>query len=260
MARGARIRSKSGMYHVMFRGANKQEIFHDEADRVEFLRILRRYKEQSGVNVYAWCVMGNHVHLLLKEGEEGISLTMKRLGISYAQYYNGKYGTNGHLFQDRFRSENVESVASLLRVVRYIHQNPVKAGLVRRNEEWKWSSCRAYYDPEHYMRKWLDGDYILGLLPGSPETALKIFKAFTDQPNNDEFLEYDTGTRRKIPDEEASKEIKKLIGQLEIPQIKSLPKPQRDHILRKIKTIQGITQRQAARIIGISPNLVFRVK
>ena len=130
--RMARVKSNTGVYHLIWRGANRQEIFHDEEDWRMFLNNLKKYKVKLNFSMYAWCLMGNHLHLLMKEGDENISNTMKRIGVSYARYYNRKYRTTGHLFQDRFRSENVEERAYFLTVVRYIHQNPVKAGMVLR--------------------------------------------------------------------------------------------------------------------------------
>jgi REP element-mobilizing transposase RayT len=84
--------------------------------------------------------MDNHVHLLINEGDDEIGKIMKRINISYSYYFNKKYGRIGHLFQDRFKSEGIDSDAYLLSVVRYIHNNPVKAGLVKNIEEYKWSS------------------------------------------------------------------------------------------------------------------------
>ncbi|MEI2400828.1 transposase, partial [Paenibacillus phytohabitans] len=120
MPRKAREKSKTGVYHLIWRGANRQEIFHDDEDWIRFLDILKKYKLKLNLTIYAWCLMSNHVHLLIKEGDESISATMKRIGVSYAGYYNWKYRTTGHLFQDRFRSENVEDQAYLKTVVRYI--------------------------------------------------------------------------------------------------------------------------------------------
>ena len=84
--------------------------FHEEEDWIMFLDIFKKYKLKLKLNVYAWCLMSNHVHLLIKEGNEDISTSMKRMGVSYAGYYNWKYRITGHLFQDRFRSENVEDL------------------------------------------------------------------------------------------------------------------------------------------------------
>ncbi|WP_308160333.1 transposase [Bacillus sp. ISL-77] len=132
MPRRARVKSGSGIYHIMLRGANRQEIFHDDADCLNFLDLLHKYKLKTKVKIYGWCLMSNHIHLLLREGNEDISTTMKRIGVSFVMYYNWKYGTSGHLFQDRFKSENVENDQYLLTVVRYIHQNPLKARIVKR--------------------------------------------------------------------------------------------------------------------------------
>jgi len=90
MPRKARVKSASGIYHVMLRGANRQEIFHDDDDCIKFLDTLKKYKMKTEMEVYAWCLMSNHVHLLLKEGNEDISITMKRIGVSFVAYYNWK--------------------------------------------------------------------------------------------------------------------------------------------------------------------------
>ena len=100
MPRGAREKSEIGIYHIMIRGANRQEIFHDDEDNLRILETLNKIKATSEIKVYGWCLMGNHVHLLLGEGKEDLSVTMKRIGVSYVWYYNRKYKTTGHLFQD----------------------------------------------------------------------------------------------------------------------------------------------------------------
>lgn len=135
MPRTAREKSKSGIYHVIIRGANRQEIFHDDQDCLRFLETLERYKSKTEIKIYGWCLMNNHIHLLIEEGKEELATTMKRIGVSFVWYYNWKYNTTGHLFQDRYRSEKVESNEYLITVNRYIHQNPVKARLVRKPYE-----------------------------------------------------------------------------------------------------------------------------
>ena len=257
MPRVAREKSESGIYHVIIRGANRQEIFHDEEDKLRFLETLKKYKTDAEMKVYGWCLMGNHVHLLLKEGKEDLSITMKRLGVSYVWFYNLKYKTTGHLFQDRFKSEKVETDEYLLTVIRYIHQNPVKAGIVERSEEWIWSSCPAYYG-EAYPEGLLDGDFILSLLSQDKNSAIELFKEFNEQENNDKCLDYVANERVSLSDEEARLEIINQIDGINIAQIKSLPKLKRDEILQKVKAIEGVTQRQAARILGVSPNLIFK--
>lgn len=256
--RYARKKSNSGVYHIIVRGANRQEIFHDEEDRKRFLDTLFKYKTKTAMKVYAWCLMGNHVHLLLKEGNESISLVMKRLGISYAKYYNWKYTTTGHLFQDRFKSENVENSHYLLTATRYIHQNPVKAGIVLHPHEWKWSSCLGYYGKVVYPPDLLDPHFLLNMFSPDLLMARVRFKEFNERKNNDQCLEDDDESRRRLSDDEARVEIRKCLGSLEIPHVKSLPREQRNKVLRKVKKISGLSQRQAARILGVSPNLVFK--
>lgn len=260
MPRIARQKSSSGIYHIMLRGANRQEIFHDEEDCVRFLDTLDRYKKTSEIKVYGWCLMGNHVHLLLQEGNEELAVTMKRLGVSYAWFYNCKYRTTGHLFQDRYRSEKVESDKYLTAVIRYIHQNPVKAGMVKKPETWKWSSCNAYYLGKDYPFLLLDSNMILGIFSEDNKTALQMFKEFNDNDydseNEDKFI--DNEAKNRLTDEEAREEINKVITGCKIANIKSLAKQQRDEIVRRIKGIDGLSQRQISRILGISLSLINR--
>jgi putative transposase len=258
MPRRARVKSRSKMYHIMLRGANRQEIFHEDEDCKIFLDTIERYKIKSDISVYAWCLMSNHVHLLLKEGDEDISITMKRIGVSFVWYYNLKYRTTGHLFQDRFRSENIETSKYFLTAVRYIHQNPVKAGIVGSVNEWRWSSCSGYYGQSVYPRNLLDRDFVLSMFSPDITIARERFKEFNESRNDDTCLDDRWNEKRRLVDEEARQEIKNLLGGVEIAHVKSLPRLERNEVLRKVKEINGLSQRQAARILGVSPNLVFK--
>ncbi|WP_394238320.1 transposase [Niallia oryzisoli] len=187
--REARIKSKTGVCHIIWRGSNRQKSFHDDQDWIKFLDILKKYKITYQLAIYAWCLMGNHVHLLIKAGNEDISITMKRMGISYAKYYNWKYNTTGHLFQDRFKSENVETTSYFLTVVRYTHQNLVKAGIINRVDEWKWSSCRSYYGKSCYPRNLLDYELVLRKFSSQLTKARDRLKEFNERKNNDKCLD-----------------------------------------------------------------------
>ena len=109
MPRKARRKSESGIYHIILRGINKQIIFGDEEDHDRFLKTIKKYKIVCGYKVYAYCLMSNHVHLLIRVGQEDLDLIIKRIAGSYVYWYNWKYSRTGHLFQDRFRSEPVDS-------------------------------------------------------------------------------------------------------------------------------------------------------
>jgi REP element-mobilizing transposase RayT len=109
------------------RGINRQIIFEDKEDNERFLETLKTGKSKSGFNLYAYCLMGNHLHLLVKVEKEDLEMIIKRIAGSYVYWYNLKYRRCGHLFQDRYKSETIEDDAYLLTVIRYIHQNPLKS-------------------------------------------------------------------------------------------------------------------------------------
>jgi len=140
MPRHARRLAESGVYHVMLRGVNKDAVFLEDEDRERFLHVLGLAKEASGCVVLAYCLMTNHVHLVLQTPGEPISLVMKRLGVRYVGWFNRKYSRVGHLFQSRFASVPVEDDAYLITLLRYVWNNPVEAGLVTSAEDHRWSS------------------------------------------------------------------------------------------------------------------------
>lgn len=129
MPRQARKKSESGIYHIMLRGINQQQIFEDREDYEKFLEILKDCKAICEFKLFAYCLMGNHIHLLIQEGTESLEQVFKRLCGRFVYWYNVKYRRVGHLFQDRFKSEPVDSDDYFFTVQRYIHQNPIKAGL-----------------------------------------------------------------------------------------------------------------------------------
>ncbi len=129
MPREAGERSVSGYYHVMLRGYERRNIFMDRSDREKFLTLLSRQTEKGTIAVIAYCLMDNHLHLLVKENENGLAKAMSSVGTAYVIYFNEKYYRSGHLFQNRYKSEAIEDEAYLFAALRYIHQNPVKAAM-----------------------------------------------------------------------------------------------------------------------------------
>jgi len=131
------------IYHLYNRGNRKAEVFHDRQDYLYFLRQLRDYLHEFAVTLIAYCLMPNHYHLLARQGEEGaISAMMQALGTSLSKTYNAKYDTVGSLFQGRFRDEHIGDAGYLRYVARYIHRNPVKAGICSAPEAWEFSNYR----------------------------------------------------------------------------------------------------------------------
>jgi putative transposase len=144
MPRRARQVAGSGIYHVMLRGVNRDVIFLEDEDRERFLFALKAAKDASECKALAYCLMDNHVHLVLRSGIEPIGSTVRRFGVRYAGWFNRKYDRVGHLFQDRFKSVPVDEDAHFITLMRYVWNNPVEAGLVEQPEEYRWSSRRFF--------------------------------------------------------------------------------------------------------------------
>src|ERR1035437_4828755 len=144
MPRGARKKSESGIYHIIIRGINRQTIFEDEEDSDVFLETIEKYKIETNCEIYAFCLMKNHVHLLIKTNDNNLATLMRKIGAKYVYWYNWKYNRVGGLFQDRYKSEPVEDDSYFLTVLRYIHQNPIKAGICNDVAKYKESSYSEY--------------------------------------------------------------------------------------------------------------------
>ncbi|MGK4042481.1 transposase [Heyndrickxia oleronia] len=253
LVRKPRQKSRNGFYHIMMRGINKQIIFEDDMDRLMLLSLIKKYRRICGFNLYGYCFMNNHIHLLLQEKEETVSKVIQRISVSYVQWYNKKYDRCGHLFQDRFRSEVVETSSSFLKVLRYIHQNPLKAGLTKTIFEWEWSSIHDYLRPSDFI----DREFVLQLFSTDSYQALQLFSNYMQLSNNDEFL--DDIPRITISDAEIIDYLKRI----DIPTssaLQQLQKEKRNAIIADLKMIKGISIRQLARITGISKSVIDRIQ
>ncbi|PKM52648.1 MAG: transposase [Firmicutes bacterium HGW-Firmicutes-7] len=144
MPRKSRKISSTGIYHIMLKGIDNRNIFMDDYDRVKFLEVLKVTVKKESCSIALYCLMNNHVHLLL-EDHDNVGVSMKRIGETYSKYHNKKYQRVGHLFQNRYRSEPVESESHIQVLFTYIHNNPVKAGLIDEPYKYEWSSCKIYY-------------------------------------------------------------------------------------------------------------------
>ena len=161
MARQWRIEYPGAIYHVLSRGNGRQDIFLDDDDRFAFLDLLQSLADRYEIEVYAYVLMGNHYHLLLKTQEPNLSRGMQWLGTAYTRGFHLRHHTSGHLFQGRFKSFLVENCAYLLQLSLYIHRNPIRAKIVPRLADYAWSSYR-YYAYKKKAPKWLDTGLILG--------------------------------------------------------------------------------------------------
>jgi len=144
MARPLRIDYPGALHHVFFRGNRKEEIFEDINDRIQFLKFILDAKRRYGIKVYAYCLMNNHVHLLIESGSVHVGNFMRVLLTNYVQYFNRRWNHVGHLLQDRYKSTLVDKDSYLLTLIKYIHLNPVRGGLCKLPEEYIWSSHIEY--------------------------------------------------------------------------------------------------------------------
>lgn len=247
MVRTARTKSESNIYHIMLRGINKQLIAVDEEDNQRLKEILLQCKEICGYELYGYCFLGNHSHLLIKEGKESLEQIFKRIGSRYVYYFNQKYKRIGHLFQDRFKSEPINDDSYVLTVLAYIHNNPVKAGLTGNPAEYKWSSYTDYLDGSSLI----DVTFILGMI--TKEQFVELHKA----EGQDNVLDIGEDNFRTT-DAEAMQLVKELCG-VDSRELADMDTSDRDLWIKRLRT-QGISIRQISRITGISKGVIERVK
>ncbi len=253
MPRTSRIKSKSGIYHVVMRGINRQIIFGDEEDNLKFIQTLQKYKEVCEYSLYAYCLMENHVHLLLKEGKESLGTVMRRICGSYVLWYNKKYDRVGYLFQDRFKSEPVENDAYFLTVLRYIFQNPIKAGIVMKIENYPWTNYLHYIKKTH----WTDTDYALGIFGSDRTEAVRKFIDYVNEENDDMCLEL--REYRTLNDSDAIKLIKDICKVEHVQDLRKLGVQQRNFFIKTLKEKHNLSIRQIERLTGINRGIIQRI-
>ena len=169
----------------MVRGNARENVFIDNQDKGRLLKIIFEKKKDELFLLYAYCIMNNHAHFVLKEMKESISNSMKKITTSYAIYFNKKYNRVGHVFQDRFRSEVIKNDSYLLSAIRYVHNNPEKAGIANK-EEYPWSSYQFYNSHDSKLSEIID---ILKYFSPEPEEAITLFKSFSNQFEKRKFLD-----------------------------------------------------------------------
>lgn len=244
MPRQARRLSESGIYHIMLRGINQQIIFECDEDKEKFLQTLNHYKAISEYKIFAYCLMSNHIHLLLKVEKENLDLILKRIAGSYVYWYNWKYKRTGHLFQDRFKSEPVEDDNYYFTVLRYIHQNPVKGGICRKVKDYKYSSYNEYITKPNLT----DIDFCYSIIDKEQ------FIDFHNELNDDKCLDIEDNNFR-LTDEEAKSIIQKISKCKTITDFQNLDIKKRDKYLKLCRE-KGLSIRQISRLTGISFNIV----
>lgn len=262
MPRQARIYSETGIYHIMLRGNEKRKIFLDDEDRKRFVYTLFEKASEEKSNIYAYCLMDNHVHLLLYEHSANIARLMKRINVSFVYYFNKKYKRVGHLFQDRYKSEIVDNEYYLLAAVRYIHNNPVKAGIVSCPEQYWWSS---YCDYIYKKRNEIIVDKVLNLFSENNAEAIKQFIIFSNLDCDIEFIDFMEKSLYEIRLEQERHAVEALCSILSCKGLcledllKKENCKQRNEVIICLKKDFDLSARQMAFITNIGKGTVLKV-
>lgn len=244
--RESRKYSTSGVYHILYRGVNQQNIFEEEKDFLKMKEIISDVKSEMQFEVYAYCFMSNHVHIVMKEKKlKDISLIMKRILTKYARWYNIKYDRSGALIANRYKSVPVEVDEYFIQLIRYIHQNPLRAQLVRDIEEYPYSSYNEYMKKAEIT----DINFLYEMIS---KKELKDFHKDIEQ------LEFRVTDSTKKSDTDIAFLIKKKYDIENPKEISKLEKPKRNEILRELK--KECSERQIQRVTGVSRGVISKIK
>jgi putative transposase len=180
MPRKPRIEFSGAFYHVIVRGNQKQRVFKDAADFQKYLLTLTVYKNRTGCRIYAHVLMNNHLHLLIETQDIPLSKVMQGVNQTYTMYFNRRYRTVGHLFQGRYKAIVCDREAYLLGLLKYIHQNPLRAKIVDRLDQYPWSSHHAYTGKNNPLGL-VDTDQVLRMFSESKARSRTKYRQFMSE-------------------------------------------------------------------------------
>lgn len=241
MPRQPRIISEFGYYHIYTRGNGKQILYENREDYIYYLKMLKKHCEAVNVTVCAFCLMENHVHLIVYDTKQGLPELMKLLNTAYAKYFNEKYKRTGHVFESRYCRIPIESETYLLTVFRYILNNPQKAGICTA-ANYPWSSYSRYGEPDSFV----DTSVFTDLIGGKPDYETFIAAKYEDCPELEEMT---------LGDEWAKSVIRRSLNIRSGTELQSFDLQSRNKALRLLKQ-SGLTLRQIERLTGISQSAV----
>ena len=175
MARPWRIEYEGAFYHLLSRGNEKRDIFIDDDDRCMFLNTLGEMAERFAVDIFAYVLMNNHYHLLIRTQRANLTKAMHWFGVTYTTRFNYRHSRSGHLFQGRYKSILVQNDAYLVQLSCYIHRNPLRSGIVKRLADHPWSSYRAYAYGKQ-APAWLSTELILAQFAGEGKEQHRLYR------------------------------------------------------------------------------------
>lgn len=264
MPRRARRLSESKIYHIIIRGNERQNIFRSAEDKEKFLEILRIKRKEGCYEYLAYCLMDNHVHLIIDQGEENIAKIMQGINVRYAQYFNKRYDRIGHLFQDRFKSEEIGDDRYLLAAVRYIHNNPVKVGMVETPANYRWSSYNSYINSGVDLGI-VNCKIVRSIFSEEKDRAITLFKEFSMLNSEDTFIDLSdkvVANEISIQNEEQARDfVLNYLRQqhIEIEALKN-DKQNRNALIIQLKNQSRMSVRGIANLLGLDRNMIQRIK
>ena len=256
MSRQPRTFAYSQIYHVILKGIDGHDIFYDNKDKDFFLKQILTTKQSFNYIVYSYCLMSNHVHLVIKCKNELLSKAIQSLQIRYVSYFNKKYERTGHLFQGRFKSKAIENQKYFLKLCRYVHRNPEKAG-IELTQKYEWSSYKEYLGEA----KIIDKNILLHYFNNNLNDFIYYTIGMTDVDDIEDFVEYEI--INKFTDAQLASIIMKKFNLSSIGQINLFFKNREPAFLKedlkKITSINGTNITQIARVIRINRNLIQKL-
>lgn len=272
MTRMPRRQSEADIYHVFLRGSSRQLIFEDDHDRRVFLHALALAIQEANASLYAYCLMGNHYHLIVRSSYDKLPDFAYKLNRTYATYFNARHNRKGHLFEERFKSQPINDDSYFLEAIRYVHRNPVEAR-ISATCEYSWSSYSEYLATGKNLQDVFPIDTVL--LAGHTEYQQLILPKISDTARvldmlggPESFSEFHSlPCKQKLTDDRPASSAmtqtdildtaRTILEGFEPALLKTLPKPDRDRELRRLK-MSTLTQAQISLVTGISLSTVNR--
>ena len=241
----AREYSKSNVYHVIIRGNDKQNLFYDNQDRYVFLDRLKQSKEKFEFKIYSYCLMNNHVHMVIKIQKEFLSKMMNVLENRYAQYLNKKLNRTGHLYENRFYSKEIENQEYFKKCCKYIHRNPEKAN-IEKTERYMWSSFREYLLEKDNI---IDRNTLLHYYDGNLENLVNDTLKNNDIDDIFDFGEFEI--KNKLKDDELTEIILKKYRIASPLEITLMEESKIKEIIKELAKVKNISIDQICRVTRV---------
>ena len=250
MSKYLREFSNSKIYHIIIKGIDESTIFYDDEDRNVFFNKLKVTKKKFKYKILAYCLMNNHVHLVISIENENLSKGIQSLIIRYASYFNRKYDRKGPFVQNRFNSKKVESQRYFLEVCRYVHRNPEKAG-IEKTEKYRWSSYLEYIGKE----KIIDRRFLMHYLGNDINNFIEYTTKKESKQEVDRLADFEM--IRKLSDDIVIKIILEKFKFNSVDEIINYFKNEKNYEkIKTLKEIQGTNPTQIRRIIRVSRRLI----